>query len=53
MTTINENTVDIDLDSFSKEELISLISFAHKENITFNEAIVKMLENLLKSRVRD
>jgi len=43
-------SIEIDLDAFSKEELISLISAAHKRNLTFNELIVEILSIFLRDQ---
>lgn len=44
-----DNTVpiDFDLNSLTKEQLITFILFAHENNITFNEAFVKALESFI------
>ena len=39
--------LEIDLDEFSKEELITLIRSAHNQNTTFNEFIVNALKKAL------
>ena len=44
----NTTPVDIDLDTFSKEELINLIIYSNNRNITFNEAIVQILSEYIK-----
>lgn len=52
-TSINEKEqmadIEIDLESFSKEALIDLIRYAHKNNLTFNEAIVSILQTYIQS----
>lgn len=52
-TSINEKEqmadIEIDLESFSKETLIDLIQHAHKNNLTFNEAIVSILQTYIQS----
>ena len=40
-------TIEIDLNEFSKEELILLINMAHSKNITFNECIVYIIKRAL------
>ena len=39
--------LEINLDEFSKEELITLILSTHNQNITFNEFIVNALKKAL------
>jgi len=40
-------TLEINLEEFSKEELINLILLAHERDLTFNQAIERILkENL-------
>jgi hypothetical protein len=41
------NTIEIDLNSFSKEELTTLIQISVERNLTFNDLIVKILEDHL------
>jgi hypothetical protein len=48
MSTKTE-TIEIDLDSYDKDLLIKLISFAHKNNYTFNEAIVSIIKKYLEN----
>jgi hypothetical protein len=40
-------TIEIDLNKFSKEELIFLINMAHSKDITFNECIVYIIKRAL------
>ena len=40
-------TIEIDLNDFSKEELILLINMAHSKNMTFNECIVYIIKRAL------
>lgn len=40
-------TIEIDLNEFSKEELILLINMAHSKNMTFNECIVYIIKRAL------
>jgi hypothetical protein len=40
-------TIEIDLNEFSKEELILLINMAHSKDITFNECIVYIIKRAL------
>jgi hypothetical protein len=42
-------TIELDLDSLSKESLLTLIEYSHKKNLTFNEAIVTILTEHIKS----
>jgi hypothetical protein len=42
------SNLDIDLEEFSKETLISFIQYAHENDYTMNEAIVKILESVIK-----
>lgn len=48
---IDENLVDIEinLSEFTKESLIHLIEYAHKNSFTFNEAIVSILQTYIQS----
>lgn len=39
--------LEINLEDFSKEELISLIRFAHSKEMTFNEFIIYIIERAL------
>jgi hypothetical protein len=39
--------VEINLEEFDKQLLIYLITFAHKNNFTFNDAIVNILKSYL------
>lgn len=39
--------IEIDLESWSKTDLINFIIFAHNNNYTFNEAIVYALESVV------
>ena len=39
--------MEIDLEEWSKKDLISFIIFAHNNNYTFNEAIVYALESVV------
>ncbi len=43
-------TVEIDLDSFSKEDLIKLIQLSVDKNITIEKLITNILEDSLNSR---
>ena len=45
-------SIEIDLDSFSKEELVLLISIAHRKDLTFNELIVETLSIFLRDQQR-
>ena len=40
-------TLEINLDDFSKDELISLIRAAHSKEMTFNQFIVYVIERAL------
>jgi hypothetical protein len=42
-------TIELDLDSFSKEALLNLIQYAHKNDLTFNEAIVRLLTQIVNT----
>lgn len=46
-------TVEIDLNEFSKEHLILLITHAHEKNLTFNELITQLLTNFLSQQTED
>jgi hypothetical protein len=39
--------LEINLDEFTKEELILLIQMAHSKNLTFNECIVYIIKKAL------
>jgi hypothetical protein len=39
--------MSFDLNEMSKEDLINFIMFAHKNNYTINEALVKSLEQII------
>lgn len=48
MKTINNTeNLDIDLSEFPKDLLIRFIIFAHENNLTCNQAFVKLLEDYL------
>lgn len=40
-------SIKIELNEFSKEELISLIQMAHSKDVTFNECIVYIIKRAL------
>jgi hypothetical protein len=40
-------SIEINLDDFSKDELISLIKAAHSKEMTFNQFIVYVIERAL------
>ena len=42
-------TIEIDLEVFSKDELINLIEISIEKNLTFNDLIVKILEDYIKN----
>lgn len=46
---MNNNTeaLEINLDEYPKNLLIRFIIFAHENNLTFNEALVKLLTDYL------
>lgn len=46
----NTATLEIDLESLDKAQLIHVIMFAHEHDITFNEAIVRILSLFLESQ---
>ena len=46
----NTATLEIDLEVIDKAQLIRVIMFAHEHNITFNEAIVRILSLFLESQ---
>ena len=43
----NTETLEIDLSEYPKDLLIRFIIFAHENNLTCNEAIVKLLTDYL------
>jgi len=47
-TETNDSVIEIDLECYSKDELIKLISYTHSHDITFNEAIVKVLTSYIE-----
>ena len=42
-------TIEIDLEVFSKDELINLIELSVEKKLTFNDLIVKILEDYIKN----
>lgn len=40
-------SIEIDLNEFTKEELILLIEMAHSKDVTFNECIVYIIKKAL------
>lgn len=53
-TMNNTENLDIDLSEFPKDLLIRMILFAHENDLTFNELIVKILkDNLAKLNLED
>ena len=42
-------TIEIDLETFSKDELINLIELSVEKKLTFNDLIVKILEDYIKN----
>jgi hypothetical protein len=42
-------TIELDLDCLSKEGLLNLIQYAHEKDLTFNEAIVSILTEYIKT----
>lgn len=49
MITKNEKTecIEINLQEYTKDELIVMISYMHGNNLTFNEALVKLIKSYL------
>jgi hypothetical protein len=43
--------LEIDLNEFDKETLIHLIIYAHDNNITFNEAIIQVIQQFLNTNI--
>lgn len=43
----NTEALEIDLEGFSKTELIHIITYAHEREMTFNQAIVDLLTKAL------
>jgi hypothetical protein len=41
--------IDIDLEEFTKEQLIAIIIYAHAHDLTFNQAIVKAMTSYLEA----
>ena len=53
-TMNNTENLDIDLSEFPKDILIRMILFAHENDLTFNESIIKLLkDNLPKLNLED
>jgi hypothetical protein len=46
---LKSESLEIDLNEFSKEQLIGMIQTANEKNITFNELFSWMLENFIKN----
>ena len=46
----NKEKLEINLNDFSKEFLISLIVCAHEKNLTFNELIVQLITDFLSTQ---
>jgi hypothetical protein len=46
----NTSTLEIDLEDFDKAQLIRIIMYAHENDITFNETIVKILTSFLENK---
>lgn len=46
----NTATLEIDLEDLDKAQLIRIIMFAHEYDITFNEAMVRILSLFLESQ---
>ena len=44
---MKNESIEINLNEFSKEELIVLIEMAHSKNLTFNECIVYIIKKAL------
>lgn len=42
-----ESDLDIDLESFTKDELIAILQYMHTNEITFNEFVVTALTNFV------
>ncbi len=47
MDDINYSTIELDLNDFSKENLIALILLAESWNLTFNETIVRVISDFV------
>jgi hypothetical protein len=47
--TKNEKTecIEINLQEYTKDELIVMISYMHGNNLTFNEALAKLIKSYL------
>ena len=46
----NTSILEIDLEDFDKAQLIRIIMFAHEHDISFNEAMVRILSLFLESQ---
>jgi len=42
------SSIEFDMEDMEKEDLMNLILYAHKNNCTINEAIIKLLESFIK-----
>jgi CRISPR/Cas system CSM-associated protein Csm2 small subunit len=49
----NTSNLDIDLSSLDKEQLITLILYAHNRDITFNQAFVEILEKIIENNEKE
>jgi hypothetical protein len=42
-------TIEIDLDVYSKEEILSMLCYMHENDLTFNEFVDKVLAEYVKN----
>ena len=45
----NTATLEIDLEDFDKAQLIRIIMYAHDHDISFNEAMVRILSSFIEN----
>jgi len=49
MSNQSDNLIEIHLDTYDKDTLIGLIEYAHQRNITFNEAVNQILQDVIEN----
>lgn len=45
--------MDLELETLSKDQLINLIMYMHRNSLTLNEAIVKLLEEYITEQTKN
>jgi hypothetical protein len=43
------SSIELNLEEFEKKDLVNFILYAHKNNCTFNEAIIRSLESFIRN----